>query len=153
MRVLNRPKQVSKAQRGYLSNEQYQDYSEQFFKDIYDYLSGDVLFDKENNTKTTLTFDANLNDYKALEIHYKTSRDSRLIKGSQIIQNPVGSCLNVHVLFRSSSTKHLGNTSLYSISDNAITLIAGSAYEFEHNQAPVMNANNSTYITGVIGYK
>ena len=153
MRTLKRPKQVSKSQRGYLSNEQYQDYSEQLFTSIFDYLSGDVLFDDENNRKTTLNFDVNLKNYKALEIHYQTSRGNHLIKGSQIIQNPVGSCLNVHVLLRSSSTKHLGNTSLYSISDNAITLIAGSAYEFEHNQTPVMNANNSTYITGVIGYK
>lgn len=153
MRALKRPKQVAKSQRGYLSNEQYQDYSEQLFTSIFDYLSGDVLFDDENNRKTTLNFDVNLKNYKALEIHYQTSRDNHLIKGSQILHNPVGSCLNVHVLFRSTATRHLGTTSLYAINEKSITLIAGSGYEFTHNQAPINNTNNYTYITGVIGYK
>lgn len=154
---IKRPTKVQKGQKNYLTNERYQDYAENQFKTIYDYLdgnvSGDVLFSKDNNTSTTLTFNENLNNYKALEIYYKTSRDNHLIKGSQKIHNPVGSCLNVHVLFRSTATRHLGTTSLYAINEKSITLIAGSGYEFTHNQAPINNTNNYTYITGVIGYK
>jgi hypothetical protein len=36
--MIKRPKQVERSQKNYLSNEKYQDYSEQQFKTIYDYL-------------------------------------------------------------------------------------------------------------------
>ena len=36
--MIQRPKKVQKAERGYLTNEKYQDYAENQFKTIYDYL-------------------------------------------------------------------------------------------------------------------
>lgn len=36
--MIKRPKQVERSQKSYLSNEKYQDYAEQQFKNIYDYL-------------------------------------------------------------------------------------------------------------------
>lgn len=36
--MIKRPKQVERSQKSYLSNERYQDYAEQQFKTIYDYL-------------------------------------------------------------------------------------------------------------------
>lgn len=36
MELIKRPKQVAKADKGYLTNEQYQDYAQQQFKIIYD---------------------------------------------------------------------------------------------------------------------
>jgi len=38
--MIQRPKKVQKAERGYLTNEKYQDYAENQFKTIYDYLDG-----------------------------------------------------------------------------------------------------------------
>ena len=38
MDLIQRPKKVQKAERGYLTNEKYQDYAESQFKTIYDYL-------------------------------------------------------------------------------------------------------------------
>lgn len=36
--MIKRPKQIERSQKGYLSNEKYQDYAESQFKTIYDYL-------------------------------------------------------------------------------------------------------------------
>lgn len=36
--MIKRPKQVERSQKSYLSNERYQDFAEQQFKNIYDYL-------------------------------------------------------------------------------------------------------------------
>lgn len=153
MKKLHKPIHVGRGQRNYLNEEQFQDYTEQQLNNIFNYLDSDILLDDENNTKTTLTFDVNFRDYSALEIHYQTSRNGYLVKGSQIITNPVGSCLNVNVLFRITTTKMVGDTSLYSIGENSITLVAGSAYEFTDSTTPYLNTNNNTYITGVRGYK
>ena len=38
--MIERPKKVSKIEKGYLTNEKYQDYAESQFKTIYDYLDG-----------------------------------------------------------------------------------------------------------------
>lgn len=38
--MIKRPKKVQKSEKGYLSNEKYQDYAENQFKTIYDYLDG-----------------------------------------------------------------------------------------------------------------
>jgi hypothetical protein len=43
--MIKRPKKVQKIENGYLSNERYQDYAENQFKTIYDYLDGYSTFD------------------------------------------------------------------------------------------------------------
>ena len=43
--MIKRPKKVQKIEKGYLSNEKYQDYAENQFKTIYDYLDGYSTFD------------------------------------------------------------------------------------------------------------
>lgn len=153
MRKLNRPIQVTKAQRNYLSNEQFQDYAEQQFSSIFNYISFDVLFDDENNTKTTLNFDVDLRAYSAIEFFYQTPREGYLIKGSQTIISPVGSCLNIVTYLRKGTNKQYGTTSLYSIGQNTIALEAGSSFEFTSGSNPILNTVNSTYITGIKGYK
>lgn len=150
--MIERPKLVQKSDKGYLTNEQYQNYSEEQFNNIYDYL-GEVLFDDSKNTKTTFNFSESLLQYSALEIWYRAERESYEIRGSQMIQNPVGSTINIHTLYRSTSTKLLGTTSLYQIDDKKISLVAGGNYEIVHGQVPAMNTNNSTYITKIIGRK
>lgn len=47
--MIKRPKQVERSQKSYLSNERYQDYAEQQFKTIYDYLDGE---EEKNNYST-----------------------------------------------------------------------------------------------------
>ena len=150
--MIERPKLVQKSDKGYLTNEQYQNYSEEQFNNIYDYF-GEVLFDDSKNIKTTFNFSESLSQYSALEIYYRAERDDYKIRGNQVIQNPVGSVINIHALYRSTSTKMLGTTSLYQIEDRRISLIAGGNYEFINGQAPAMNTNNSTYITKIIGRK
>ena len=43
--MIKRPKKVQKIEKGYLSNEKYQDYAENQFKTIYDYLDGKDTFE------------------------------------------------------------------------------------------------------------
>lgn len=43
--MIKRPKQVERSQKSYLSNERYQDFAEEQFKRIYDYLDG---YEEEN---------------------------------------------------------------------------------------------------------
>lgn len=48
MDLIKRPKQVQRAEKAYLSNEKYQDFSEQQFKNIYEYL--DTIISKSNDS-------------------------------------------------------------------------------------------------------
>lgn len=62
--MIQRPKKVQKAERGYLSNEKYQDYAENQFKTIYDYLDG-----KETDVSKIL--DNILNNIGNLKIYHE----------------------------------------------------------------------------------
>lgn len=152
---IKRPAKVQKGQKNYLTNERYQDYAENQFKTIYDFLDaniGEVLFDDDTNTKTQIDL-PDLSNYDSLEIWYRTIRLSYDIRGSQKIQNPVGKILNVNIMFRSDETAQHGATSLWRINKNNIRLIAGSLYEMNNNAYPIMNSSNHTYITKITGIK
>lgn len=62
MDLIQRPKKVQKAERGYLTNEKYQDYAENQFKVIYDYLDGasdevnSKITEESNSNGTVLKF-------------------------------------------------------------------------------------------------
>lgn len=153
---IKRPTKVQKGQKNYLTNERYQDYAENQFKTIYDFLddyAGDVLFDDPDNRAETINLSTSLSTYDSLEIWHRVSRDGYVIRGSQKIQKPVGSYLNIHTLFRYNTTKVLGTVSLYLINEKSITLVTGASYEFVSGNAPICNTNNSGFITRIIGRK
>lgn len=85
--MIKRPKKVQKGERNYLSNERYQDYSEQQFNNIYDYLDklvkekleGTVLYENSSGTTESFELDADSTKYKNVEIY--VMRDTGDIKG------------------------------------------------------------------------
>ena len=139
---IKRPTKVQKGQKNYLTNERYQDYAENQFKTIYDFLdayAGEVLFDNYDNLDTTITLLDNLANYDNVEIYWKAERDIGWIHGSERIQNPNGHYLDVNTLYRSDATHQLGNTSLFRLSGNQISLVSSSLYEINQNTSPIFN--------------
>lgn len=157
MKKLIRPKKVQKGQRNYVTNEQFQDYAEQNFKNIYNYLEEDVLFDDPENLAETLNLPVNLSAYDSLEIWYRVDRgvdnDTYVIRGSQKLQKPVDSYFNIHVLFRITNTRVVGAVSLYKVNEKSINLISGAGYEFTGGNYPINNTVNSGFITRIVGRK
>lgn len=65
MDLIKRPKQVQRADKGYMTNEQYQDYAEKQFKNIYDYL--DMILHLSGNMKhnsKTISSTSSSGEYK-----------------------------------------------------------------------------------------
>ncbi len=154
--MIERPKKVSRADKGYLTNERYQDFAEQQFKNIYDYLDkycGTVLFDDYDNSNTTITLSDNLSNYDNIEVYWKAERDIGWILGSERIQKPNGHYFDVNTLYRKDTTRQLGNTSIFQMSGNQITLISSSLYEIGNNASPIFNTGVHVWITRVIGRK
>lgn len=154
--MIERPKKVSRADKGYLTNERYQDFAEEQFKNIYDYLDrycGTVLFDDYDNSSTTITLSDNLSNYDNIEVYWKAERSVSWINGCEKVQNPNGNYFDVNTLYRSDTTHQLGNTSLFKAENNQITLISSSLYEVNHNASPIFNSGVHVWITRVIGRK
>ena len=154
--MIERPKKVSRADKGYLTNERYQDFAEEQFKNIYDYLDkycGTVLFDDYDNSSTTITLSDNLSYYDNIEVYWKAERGVSWINGCEKVQNPNGNYFDVNTLYRSDTTHQLGNTSLFKAENNQITLISSSLYEINHNANPILNSGIHVWITRVIGRK
>lgn len=153
---IKRPTKVQKGQKNYLTNERYQDYAENQFKTIYDFLdayAGEVLFDNYDNLDTTITLSDNLANYDNVEIYWKAERDIGWILGSEKIHNPNGHYLDVNTLYRKDTVYQLGNTSLFRLSGNQISLVSSSLYEINQNASPIFNTGIHIYITRVIGRK
>ena len=157
---IKRPTKVQKGQKNYLTNERYQDYAENQFKTIYDFLdsyAGDVLFDDPDNTAETINLSTSLSTYDSLEIWYRVDRgvdnDTYVLRGSQKLQKPVDSYFNIHVLFRITNTRVVGAVSLYKVNEKSINLISGAGYEFTNGNYPINNTINSGFITRIIGRK
>ena len=153
---IKRPKKVQKSQKNYLTNERYQDYSENQFKTIYDYLDayvGTVLYDNYDNLDTTITLSDSLANYDNIEVYWKAERDIGWIHGSERIQNPNGNYFDINTLYRKNTSTQLGNTSLFQMNGNQITLIASSLYEIVNNASPIFNTGIHVWITRVIGRK
>lgn len=154
--MIERPKKVSRADKGYLANERYQDFAEEQFKNIYDYLDkycGTVLFDDYDNSSTTITLSDNLSNYDNIEVYWKAERSYSWINGCIKVQNPNGNYFDVNTLYRSDTTHQLGNTSLFKAENNQIALISSSLYEINQNASPVMTSGIHVWITRVIGRK
>lgn len=154
--MIERPKKVSRADKGYLTNERYQDFAEEQFKNIYDYLDkycGTVLFDDYDNSNTTITLSDNLSNYDNIEVYWKAERSVSWINGCEKVQNPNGNYFDVNTLYRSDTIHQLGNTSLFKAENNQITLISSSLYEINHNASPIFNSGIHVWITRVIGRK
>lgn len=154
--MIERPKKVSRADKGYLTNERYQDFAEEQFKNIYDYLDrycGTVLFDDYDNSNTTITLSDNLSNYDNIEVYWKAERSVSWINGCEKVQNPNGNYFDVNTLYRSDTIHQLGNTSLFKAENNQITLISSSFYEINHNASPIFNSGVHIWITRVIGRK
>jgi len=157
---IKRPTKVQKGQKNYLTNERYQDYAENQFKTIYDFLdayAGDVLFDNPDNTAETINISTSLSTYDSLEIWYRIDRevddDVYVIRGCEKLQKPVNSHFNIQCLFRVSTTRVVGAVSLYKVNEKSISLVAGAGWEFTTTRAPINNTINSAFITRIIGRK
>lgn len=153
---IKRPAKVQKGQKNYLTNERYQDYAENQFKTIYDFLdayAGEVLFDNYDNSDTTITLLDDLSNYDNIEVYWKAERGVSWINGCEKVQNPNGNYFDVNTLYRSDATHQLGNTSLFKTEGNQITLISSSLYEINHNASPIFNSGIHVWITRVIGRK
>ena len=153
--MVKRPKKVQKGQKNYMTNENYQEFAEEQFKNIYDYLDelyGEILFKKLNNTGTSITLSDDAGKYEYFKIFYTVNRgDGHVIHGSQDVLSPDNSYFNVNAAYRTSAI--VGCTTLYKIEGKSITLTAGANYEMRGGQYPSTNNNNSIFITQVIGYK
>lgn len=154
--MIERPKKVSKIEKGYLTNEKYQDYAESQFKTIYDYLDAKIgveLFDNYDNLNTTITLTDNLSNYDCIEVYWKAEREIGWILGSEKIHNPNGHYMDVNTLYRKDTTTQLGNTSIFRLNGNQISLVSSSLYQIDHNAYPIFNSGIHVYITRVIGMK
>lgn len=161
MDFIERPKQVNRAQKNYLTNEKYQDFSEKQFNNIYDYLDNflrnleskeKVLFNNLSNTSTTITLSDSVANYDEIEVFYRGTRENKAIRGSQKITDANGNYININWLFRV-GTANKGSTTLYKVNGNTIALETGSQYEFSNGSVVSTNTNNNIYITKVIGRK
>ena len=161
MDLIQRPKQVQKSERGYLTERNYQDYSEQQFNTVYDYLdsmvyeetTSKVIYKKDNNSSTTITLDESVSNFDYIEIFYRVDRgDNYNIRGSQKVLNPSNKYFNASVVFRNDSNI-AGSATLYKINTSTIEIISSCNYQFSNGTAPVVNTNNAIYINQVIGYK
>lgn len=154
--MIERPKKVQRADKNYQTNEQYQNFAEQQFNNIYDYLDrycGTVLFDDYDNSSTTITLSDNLSNYDNIEVYWKAERSYTWINGYTKVQNPNGNYFDINTLYRSDTTHQLGNTSLFKAENNQITLISSSLYEINQNASPIFNSGIHVWITRVIGRK
>lgn len=133
--MIQRPKKVQKAERGYLTNEKYQDYAESQFKTIYDYLDG-------NEKDVSNILNKIINNIGNMKIYHKDWNTSISFECS----------IGHHALVLCS---HTGFYTLWNAPDEFHTVsLYGSGYTFTRNSNDktkfTLSANSNNAYTIIV---
>ena len=146
--MIQRPKKVQRAEKGYLTNEKYQDYAEKQFKTIYDYLDGLVgkqAFIGETNGSINLPSDYASYDY--MEVEYYCYRDNRKIGGTKIIPITDETEFSLsEIIYKSATYGMLGSLAQYKIENGVLTLKGYRNFEITDNTMPYVNSADNVFV-------
>lgn len=157
--MIKRPKQVERSQKSYLSNEKYQDYAENQFKTIYDYLDyltvkveGNILYENQSGTNGNINFDDVIEEENEIEIIYKT-RDYHKSSGKIPFKNGMKVALDFQYL--ADNTAHTSVGKLITVNREGITVVNEQSQVIWNIQGyiPSIATTSDIYITKVIVYK
>ena len=146
--MIQRPKKVQRAEKGYLTNEKYQDYAEKQFKTIYDYLDGLVgkqAFIGETNGSINLPSDYASYDY--MEVEYYCYRHNRKIGGTKIIPITDETEFSLsEIIYKSATYGMLGSLAQYKIENGILTLKGYRNFEITDNTMPYVNSADNVFV-------
>ena len=146
--MIKRPKQVERSQKSYLSNEKYQDYAEQQFKTIYDYLDGKVLYEDSIGTNGNIVLNG-LEESRDIEIIYCRRRlaGTSVFKSTGKIPYFNGIELALDINYYSNDTVQQSIAKLIKFEDGVLNVIGENTLTINN-----ISTTNTIYITKVILY-
>lgn len=146
--MIQRPKKVQRAEKGYLTNEKYQDYAEKQFKTIYDYLDG--LVGKQafiGETSGSINLPSDYASYDYMEVEYYCYRDNRKIGGTKIIPITDETEFSLsEIIYKSATYGMLGSLAQYKIENGVLTLKGYRNFEITDNTMPYVNSADNVFV-------
>lgn len=146
--MIQRPKKVQRAEKGYLTNEKYQDYAEKQFKTIYDYLDG--LVGKQafiGETSGSINLPSDYASYDYMEVEYYCYRDNRKIGGTKIIPITEETEFSLsEIIYKSATYGMLGSLAQYKIENGVLTLKGYRNFEITDNTMPYVNSADNVFV-------
>lgn len=158
--MIKRPKQVERSQKSYLSNEKYQDYAEQQFKNIYDYLDeqeetkGIVVYENNSGSNENIVFSESIEDVKEIEIVYYYNIANKVYKSIRVpYTENMRTVLDINY-YGTGSTVFFILSHLIEITNNGITKINEYTMQFANIwEKPAITDSANIYITKIKIYK
>lgn len=121
---------------------------------------GKIIYDNENNTSESITWEEDISNYDTIEVFWKVTREVvstyRDIYGSTKVINPVGKSFNVNVLALGNVQAKMqrGATGTFLVSATGMTDLGGGFYELTqtNNYPYIMGTANHILVTRVVAY-
>lgn len=152
--MIKRPKQVERSQKSYLSLERYQDFAEQQFKNIYDYLDGKVLYEDLVGTNGNIVFNG-LEEGGEIEIIYcrRRSNGTSVYKSTGKLPYSNGMEIALDINYYSNNTNQQSMAKIVTASSSGLTVNGENTLQGDAGGQAVTGATTNIYITKVKFYK